>query len=185
MKATQQLIEEHQGISMMLVILEEISRRLESGEEVNVDHFPQILEFLTVFVDQCHHVKEEELLFPEAEKISTTDERELIQILLKEHEVGRSLIKDLKEGTGKYIQGDIKAKDEIVESSLAYSDLLKRHIGRENNLFFPGVDKQLSQEQQDKLFEEFEKIETERIGLGKHEQFHQLLGNLKQYYLLS
>ena len=34
-----------------------------------------------------------------------------------------------------------------------------------------------------KYNEEFEKLEVERIGLGKHEEFHHLLHQLKEIYL--
>ena len=32
------------------------------------------------------------------------------------------------------------------------------------------------------LYEGFEKIEEERIGTGKHEEFHKLMHNLKEIY---
>jgi hemerythrin-like domain-containing protein len=64
MKATQQLRAEHEGIQLMLRILEAICRKLEAGERVNPDHMEGIIEFFRVFVDHCHHGKEEELLFP-------------------------------------------------------------------------------------------------------------------------
>jgi hypothetical protein len=41
----------------------------------------------------------------------------------------------------------------------------------------------LSKTIQDNLEEEFEKLEVERIGLGKHEEFHKLLHRLKEIYL--
>jgi hypothetical protein len=36
---------------------------------------------------------------------------------------------------------------------------------------------------QKKLEKEFEKVETEKIGKGKHEEFHLLLHKLKEEYL--
>jgi len=33
------------------------------------------------------------------------------------------------------------------------------------------------------MLKEFERIETDRIGAGKHEQFHKMLTNLKNVYL--
>ena len=36
---------------------------------------------------------------------------------------------------------------------------------------------------QDELFEGFEKIEVDRIGVGKHEEFHGLLEKLSGIYL--
>ena len=64
MTPTEQLKEEHGGVKVMLGILGKICDRMESGKPVPVQHLEQILEFLMVFVDICHHGKEEEHLFP-------------------------------------------------------------------------------------------------------------------------
>ena len=64
MKATQQLKDEHEGVKIMLNILEQVCQELEAVGILNKEHFDGILEFLRVFVDKCHHGKEEDLLFP-------------------------------------------------------------------------------------------------------------------------
>jgi hemerythrin-like domain-containing protein len=64
MKATQQLKDEHEGVKVMLDIIERISKQLEETGNLNKEHFEEILGFLKIFVDKCHHGKEEELLFP-------------------------------------------------------------------------------------------------------------------------
>jgi len=63
MTPTEQLKEEHEAIKLMLRILDKVCDKLESGEEVNPEHLDQILEFIKVFADKCHHGKEEDLLF--------------------------------------------------------------------------------------------------------------------------
>jgi hypothetical protein len=45
------------------------------------------------------------------------------------------------------------------------------------------ADSLLSEQSQDELFEGFEKIEEDRIGVGKHEEFHGLLKKLSGIYL--
>jgi hemerythrin-like domain-containing protein len=44
-------------------------------------------------------------------------------------------------------------------------------------------EKVLSKKTQKELVEGFEKIETERIGEGTHEEFHKLLHQLRDIYL--
>jgi hemerythrin-like domain-containing protein len=61
--------------------------------------------------------------------------------------------------------------------------LLKDHIEKENSVLFMMADSRLSEKRQDELFEGFEKIEEERIGVGKHEEFHGLLKKLSGAYL--
>ncbi|HVP22916.1 MAG TPA: hemerythrin domain-containing protein, partial [Conexivisphaerales archaeon] len=59
---------EHEGILLMLRILEGVCARLVPGGRLDVTHLDQIMEFFVVFVDKCHHGKEEEFLFPALEE---------------------------------------------------------------------------------------------------------------------
>ena len=52
MKATQQLRDEHEGVRIMLRILEKICEKLETAGSIDKEHFDGILEFLKVFVDK-------------------------------------------------------------------------------------------------------------------------------------
>lgn len=58
MHSTKQLSDEHQGILQMIDILENVSQRISSGENVSQDDLAAILDFLKTFADRCHHVKE-------------------------------------------------------------------------------------------------------------------------------
>ncbi|MEN6477828.1 MAG: hemerythrin domain-containing protein, partial [Rectinema sp.] len=64
MKATGQLKEEHKGVLAMLGSFETILDRMVGGGAPDRAELASILDFLRVFVDKCHHGKEEELLFP-------------------------------------------------------------------------------------------------------------------------
>ena len=45
------------------------------------------------------------------------------------------------------------------------------------------ADKVLSPQEDETLLQGFEKLEVERIGVGKHEEFHKLLYKLQDIYL--
>lgn len=68
MNPTQDLTHEHEIVKHALKILDKLCARVEAGEKPNTEHIAQILEFITEFVDKCHHAKEEELLFPAMEQ---------------------------------------------------------------------------------------------------------------------
>lgn len=55
---------ELEGVLLALKILEKICMKVDSKEDLPIAHVKQILEFLRIFVDKCHHGKEEDLLFP-------------------------------------------------------------------------------------------------------------------------
>ena len=180
MKPTEQMKEEHEGIKLMLRVLEKI---LSNTEKINQEHLAKILEFLKGFVDKCHHGKEEDLLFPAMVKAGVPKEGGPIAVMLVEHEQGRGYIRNMSEAFDRLRKGDGKALGKIAENGEDYIARLAQHIEKENNILFAMADKVLSTSTQDELEEGFEKLEVERIGLGKHEEYHKLLHRLKETYL--
>ena len=182
MKATGQLRDEHEGVRIMLGILEKLRGKLETAGSIDKEHFEGILEFLKVFVDKCHHAKEEELLFPALVAAGVPEEGP-IAVMLREHEMGRGYVSAMSRTWGTYMAGDKSSSGEIMQNAQEYILLLRNHIEKENNVLFVMADDLLSEKKQDELFEGFEKIEEERIGVGKHEEFHGLIKRLSVIYL--
>jgi hemerythrin-like domain-containing protein len=182
MKATQQLRDEHEGIKIMLSILGQVLHQLKTTGSLNKEHFDGILEFLKVFVDKCHHAKEEELLFP-ALLASGVPKDGPVAVMLREHETGRNHIKAMNAAFAGYTAGDISVSKDIIQNIHGYTSLLKDHIEKENNVLFVMADNLLSEKNQEELLEGFERIEEERIGIGKHEEFHGLIKKLSGIYL--
>lgn len=180
MKPTEQLKAEHEGVKLMLKIMDKVFAK---PEAMNQEHFTKMLEFLKVFVDKCHHGKEEDLLFPAMEKAGVPKEGGPIGVMLVEHQEGRGYIKGMSEAFDTLKKGERKASVKIAENGARYIVLLTQHMDKENTILFPMADMVLSKATQDELEEEFEKLEVERIGLGKHEEFHGLLHQLKGIYL--
>jgi hemerythrin-like domain-containing protein len=183
MKVTQELKNEHRGVELMLRILTAVSERLGRGEALQIQHMEGIMEFLTIFVDKCHHGKEEEFLFPALEAAGVPREGGPIGVLLNEHEQGRQLVARLKGFVAGYRSGDPQAGAGIQRAAKEYVDLLNQHIAKEDNVLFPMADAKLDAARDTILFEDFEKLESERIGVGKHEAFHALLDQLQGIYL--
>jgi hemerythrin-like domain-containing protein len=63
MKATEELKDEHKAIKVALSVLDNVSKRLKSGEKVYQEDLSRLLQFIKTFADTCHHGKEEDLLF--------------------------------------------------------------------------------------------------------------------------
>jgi hemerythrin-like domain-containing protein len=62
MEAIDELKKKHQGIELMLRVLQAVANKFERGEQVYAEHLDGILEFLSIFVDKCHHGKEEDFM---------------------------------------------------------------------------------------------------------------------------
>lgn len=182
MKTTEDLKKEHQGIELMLRIMQTVSEKIHSGEQIDSGHLDSIMEFLSIFIDQCHHGKEEEFLFPALESAGVSRQDGPIGVMLTEHEQGRKLAGQLKEAVTAYKSGDKTAAADIKQTVAEYTALLTQHIAKENTVLFPMADARLDSNEDAELFKAFEKLERQRIGPGKHEEFHALLEQLQDRY---
>jgi hemerythrin-like domain-containing protein len=181
MKPTDDLKEEHKAVKLMLRILDGVCTNIEAGRSVKQDHLEGLIEFMRVFIDRCHHTKEETYLFPEIEKAGISSAEELITSLKKEHEQGRQYVTRIEDAvSGKEANKELST---ILENSKAYRKLLTQHIGKEDENLFPMADAYLSQATQKDLLKSFEAVETEIIGPGKHEEFHRWLHSMEEIYI--
>ncbi len=183
MKAISELVKEHEGITLMLNIMAKVSDNIQKRKPINSQHIAQIIEFLKIFADQCHHGKEEGILFPELVKKGFPKESGPIAVMLHEHTIGRSYIKDLGNHFELYDAGNESELFRVADDMNKYIGLLTSHIQKENQILFPMADRALPEEVQNELFARYEKLEEEVIGVGRHEEFHKLLKNLKSIYL--
>ena len=109
MKPTRELSTEHNAVLVALQILEKVEAAVAARNDQALGHLEQLLDFFKGFVDRCHHGKEEDVLFPMADRL---------------------------------VPDDVAAH----------------------------------------LAEQFEEIERDRVGVGKHEAYHAMLHNLKDLY---
>ncbi len=183
MKPTDILIKEHDAIMVMLNILEKVCLRLDAGESVEETDLENIVEFFKVFVDKCHHGKEEDILFPTLEEYGIPNEGGPIGVMLSEHLVGRDNVKGMSDSIAAYKDGKESASEEFVRYASDYIALLTEHIKKENNILFKIADMHIPEERQQSLLVDFERAEKEKIGPGVHEKFHCLLEKLSWVYL--
>lgn len=183
MRPTDILVKEHDAILLMLEILKAVSARIENKEHVNPEHLPQIVEFIRVFADKCHHGKEENLLFKSMIKAGVPEQGGPMAVMLSEHETGRNFVGEMDSAASAFRDGDEMAVDQFVQNARGYVALLSQHIQKENKVLFPMADKVIPVEEQDQLLNDFEKVNTEIVAEGVHERFHKLLDELKSEYL--
>ena len=106
-----------------------------------------------------------------------------IGVMLGEHEVGRAFVRGLAQGIEELEKGQPQACDHIATNARGYVALLRQHIDKEDNILYMMADMHLTPAEQKRLLVEFERVEEERVGHGKHEEFHQLLHRLRDTYL--
>ncbi len=183
MKPTEQLKEDHEAIKLMLKIMAAISDKLDNGDSVEPDHLERIIDFIRTFADKCHHGKEEDLLFPAIEEAGIPRNGGPTGMMLVEHDEGRGYVKEMADAAEKYKSGDNGAAKNFAQNARNYINLLAQHIDKENNVLYFIADSHVSAEKQAELAAQFEKVEREKIGPGKHEEYHRLLHQLEEKYL--
>ena len=178
MFATETLRKEHDAILRMLDALDQTSLQLLGGASVQPSTLEGLLEFFQLFADRCHHGKEEDLLFPLLERRGIPRERGPIGVMLSEHDQGRDLIQKMKAAAAEYEKEPHAAGKRWSEAARVYSQLLREHIMKENNILFRMAEQMLTPDEQNSLAVEFEKAEIEKMGAGTHERLHARMGQL-------
>lgn len=179
-KASEELIHEHNAVLVALDVLDKISQQIQQGDNVDIQDIKDLLEFLKIFVDKCHHGKEEGILFPALEELGMQHHYGPIGVMLTEHQQGREYIKQMQES----INENAIQKDTFIHAVTSYTKLLRNHIMKENNILFPMSDDILSESKHIDILKEFEDLEENVIGKGKHNEFHNMLSKFKNKYLL-
>lgn len=177
MKPTESLVAEHDVIKRAIAVMEEANRRLETGDDSVADVYPQLVDFIRQFADACHHGKEEDLLF-EVMKARGVPPGGPLQVMMVEHNQGRSYVKNLADAADRFQKGDESARVAIVENAAGYADLLKAHIHKENFVLYPMADKILTDADQRALETGFEQVE-EKFGRDRHHRYEEMINDLE------
>lgn len=181
MKAAEQLRKEHEAVGLALKILSKFRKSIEKGEEVSNIDLEKMVEFLDIFVDRCHFAKEEDLLIPKLKTKEGMDSK-FLEIILAEHVIGRGYIQEIKKAVVELDRND-QTGVKLAAGITSFINFLKDHATKEDNVLFSWADTYLSKEEQDALYEDFEILEDRIIGLGKHDELHEYLHEMKKKYL--
>ncbi len=161
---------EHLIIHRVVAAMAKLADELERGSNPAAQVLDDLLSFLEVFVDQCHHTKEDRWLFPVLLGKGIPSGGCPIGALEHEHERGRALGAQLSEAVRSYKTQDMAAaKPLLIRTLRDLVDLYPGHIWKEDYLLIPMANKVLSDEDQRELNEDFEQVEAQ-IGVGVHER---------------
>lgn len=165
-KATEDLRNEHEAILHVFTILDRMLSSTTKSDTENLQFGNELVNFLKIFADKCHHGKEEGILFKELENKGVPNEGGPIGAMLLEHQQGREYIALMNQS--------LESKDlaNFKNTAIKYRDLLRNHIAKENNILFMMADRLLDDKKQDDLFAKFENHEENVIGHGVHEELH-------------
>ena len=179
----QELKHDHRVIQEVVAGMSAVADLLDSGKQVDPSILGDLVQFLAVFADHCHHAKEEQYLFPLlAAKVDAATKRQL-QLLEKEHGVAAQLVGELAKASAAYIENPLVMRYRVVALLRRLVELYPAHIWKEDYLLFPMAQQSLSQAEQENMADRFEDVERE-VGQDVHAAFEMLakqLGTVVEY----
>ena len=178
-KASDELMEEHRLIERVLDALDTATRHLESGYPVRPEFFLDAASFIAGFADGCHHRKEEGVLFGTMIDCGLPPSEGPIDMFLDEHVQGRALTGGMRDAARRLQSGDASARAAIISNARRYVGLLRDHIIKEDELLFPLADEMLSDEQQRRVLQDFERVQRDDVGAVAHANLRALAERLE------
>ncbi len=128
---------EHRFIVSVLDAIDPLTVDRAEGSSVSAVPFLELEHFVRVFADGAHHAKEERVLFQEMAHRGLPLHGGPLGGLLVEHDVGRSLIKRMGLAARACRAENAEAETELLESTRAYSRLMRAHIQKEDQALYP------------------------------------------------
>lgn len=170
------LYEEHAAITTVLDYLDRAVSALSQGQAVDPAIFRDLHEFFTLFVGQCHHGKEERLLFPQLHLFP--EMADLIAALEREHTRGTALLATYATAVDAYATRGLPGAGSLITASQDYAAFLREHIRTENEDLLPSLHHIEPASVPVDLVPAFERYEVEVMGSGTHERLHRMIETL-------
>jgi len=167
MKTVERLKTEHDLIERGLTLLDKAVARIEAGQALPEGFPAWAPRFFQQFADQCHHAKEEDVLFPLLKQRGIPEQGGPIGVMLHEHVLGRDCVGRMRAAS--QVQPFDARK--FAEAARQYIPLLRQHIFKENNVLFRMAEQVMSEADDADVTSRFLQVEQERGLSGWHESF--------------
>ncbi len=174
---TEDLMREHGILNRVLLIYEEIIKRIESNTDFSVTTLSNSVNIIKSFIEDYHEKLEENYLFPIFEK--NKKEVRLVKTLKNQHIKGREITAKLQKLLA--INGlDKDAKKSIKSLLQKFIKMYRPHEAREDTVLFPQVRSLISEKEFEELGEKFEDLEHELFGENGFETMVKKVENIEK-----
>jgi hemerythrin-like domain-containing protein len=176
--ATQNLENDHEFILRLIDVMEIMT----TAGEPDVAQLEEVVDLIRNFADGLHHTKEESLLFPLMAQRGFSMTQGPVAVMLQDHTAGRNFVKGIAENIALLKKGDLSALHLINYNILGYSELLRNHISKENNVLFRMADNAFTASDQQSLIGQFEQLEDQSNPNSRKQDFIVRIERLIQAY---
>jgi hemerythrin-like domain-containing protein len=172
-QVTASLRQDHDIIKKVLKATDACIKLLKEGMEIPPAILLDTVDFITNFVDRCHHAKEEQGLFPALEAAGMPRENSAIGTMLKEHEEARKIAEQIKNAVESYIQDKSEeSRSKIIQYCEAYVNHIDRHILKEDTRLFIIAERRLKGKEDD-VKKMVDSVELEKVGAQGRKQYEE------------
>ena len=186
MDAINLMMDEHKYILRGLKLFRKLSVEILNNYTVDFVSFEKMISFVRNYADKHHHNKEEVVLF---KKMETQLGEKMVKGPLSgmyiEHDLGRQHIKLLEEALLKVKNGDLDSRVDIIANAVCYTDLLARHIEKEDKLIYTFARRALSTADLEAVNLSCEKIELEATKNKLQENYIDVLEELERKFEIT
>ena len=155
MNVIEPLVEEHRVIKNTLAVFEAELKKIEEAQRIDPIAIDMSIDFIRTYTDLVHHGKEENILFRELGKKNLSVEHSAVMNeLLAEHKYSRTIVTRWIDATERFFDGE-NSSAEIVGCLQELTVFYPQHIAKENKDFFAPILQYFTQEEHDKMIQEF------------------------------
>lgn len=171
---TQTLVREHRLILRMLAVLERNALATSAGTFSDYLFYLDGVDFIRNYADRFHHAKEEDVLFEALVKNGMPRENSPVAAMLMEHDQGRAHVKAMELAVLLAQSGEPGQDGIIAANALAYVELLKEHIAKEDDILYPLAERLIPEEMRDEIQNGYEKAEAKTTA-GFEERYRKVV----------
>lgn len=155
------LIEDHATTERVFVAVENAFES-ESGPSPSL--VKGMMAYFSEYLDGCHNRKEEEHLFPLAEKRGIPRYGGPLAVMLQEHEQSKALLARIRQAGSLWLSGREDAYKPLRAAVLQYTELLRNHFWKETDILYPMVSAMMSADDHAAVLRGIEAVEASLGG---------------------
>lgn len=171
------LLEEHQLIYQALENVVRAIEMIESGKKVSLFFFEKWDQFYRSFILNHHHFKEEYVLFRELAQKQNGAIDAQVDALRYQHDRGRDIMNQVNGSLPGYIKDDPNDTILLLENLAAYVSLIRHHIHREEQVYYPMIVNLFSESEKKGLAEAMQ-VENEKVPSETRGHFREIVDEM-------
>jgi len=170
------LMDDHQTTER---VFEAVANALKTAEGPSSQMVEAFTRYAVEYADACHNKKEEEHLFPLLERRGVPRDGGPLAVMLQEHEQSRELLAELEPAARRYAGGDTPGRAEFAAAFAQYSELLRNHYWKENDILYPMGRRVMSAADAQQVVAGIEAIET-ALGSDTRARYYALAEEIQK-----